>query len=65
VVVQRIEPGSAAAAAGIRTDDVIAEINRQPVANAAQFERLYKQTRGKLLLLVVREGGAMYLMLDR
>jgi serine protease Do len=66
VVVTAVEPGSAAQAAGLRRGDIISEINRRPVRDAGQFTQAYRKASGKkLLLLVYRDGGAMYLLLDK
>ncbi len=65
VVVRKIDHGSSAFVAGIRPGDVIIEINRQPVRSAGQFARAYREAKTKLLLLLFRRGGAMYMMLDK
>jgi len=65
VVVKSIDEGSAAKGAGLQVGDLILELNRQPVANPVQFADLYRRASGKVLLLVVREGGTMYLLLDK
>lgn len=62
VVVQAIEPGSAAAYAGLRPGDVISSVNRQPVENVGAFNKAVKGER-ELLLLVRRRGGSLYLVL--
>jgi serine protease Do len=65
VVVVRVEPGSPAAEAGLRRGDVIQEVNRRPVANVTDFERAVRQSgRGPLLLLVHREGGTLFLVIE-
>lgn len=63
LVVARVGETSAARQAGLRRGDVIQEVNRQPVANAAGFERAV-QAAGKqpLLLLVNRGGNTMYMV---
>ncbi|MCC6750945.1 MAG: Do family serine endopeptidase [Deltaproteobacteria bacterium] len=65
VLVTAVEPRSASAAAGFQVGDVILELNRRSVANALQFSLLYRQTRGKVLLLVYRDGSTLYLMLEK
>jgi serine protease Do len=65
VVIKVIEPGSAAAGAGLQLGDVIMELNRGRVRNSAEFARRYREASGTLLLLVVREGSAMYLLMDK
>jgi serine protease Do len=65
VMVKSIEGGSAAEGAGLSAGDVILEINRQPVSDPLQFATLYREARGKVLLLVYREGSTMYLLLEK
>ncbi len=55
VVISRVEPN--AAEAGLQRGDVVLEVNREPVANIAQFKNLVRQAdRSKGLLLLVRRG---------
>ncbi len=57
VIVTAVEPGSAAAEASLRRGDVIREVNRQPVANAAEFKRKIEQaTAGQGILLLIQRG---------
>ncbi|MHB8770794.1 MAG: DegQ family serine endoprotease [Syntrophales bacterium] len=57
VIVTAVEPGSAAAEASLRRGDVIREVNRQPVANAADFKRKIEQaTAGQSILLLIQRG---------
>lgn len=65
VLVTRVEWGSSAEEAGLKEGDLIVEVARRPVATAEQFMTLYKAASDKVLLLVVRQGSAMYLLLDR
>ncbi len=65
VVVKSIEEGSSAEGAGLAAGDVILEINRRAVSDPQQFAALYREARGKVLLLVYREGSTMYLLLER
>jgi serine protease Do len=62
VVVTGVEPGSAAAEAGVRTGDVIQEIDRKPVKNVADFmQKLDKLKTGEtLLLLIEREQNSLF-----
>jgi serine protease Do len=57
VVVSRVAPGSAAAEAGIRQGDVIVEIDRQPVATPADFERLTRALKPEQPLTVRLQRG--------
>jgi serine protease Do len=57
VVVTEVEPDGPAAEAGLRRGDVIAEVNRRPVHNAAQYEKAVKMSgKGKSVLFLVRRG---------
>src|SRR5437667_130416 len=62
-VVRRVEDGGRAANAGIRSGDVILEVDRQPVKDVAALKRIVdKHPNGTpLLLLLQREDGTMYL----
>jgi serine protease Do len=65
VVVEGVAPGSPAANAGVREGDVILELNRETVTSAEHFARLHRTARGKVLLLVYRDGNTMYLLLSK
>ncbi|MGH7896763.1 MAG: PDZ domain-containing protein, partial [Candidatus Binatia bacterium] len=57
VVVSAVTPGSPAEDAQIRRGDVILEVNRKPVKDAAAFRSAVKATeKGKSLLLLVKRG---------
>jgi serine protease Do len=57
VVVTQVEPGGPAAEAGLRRGDVILEVNRKPVKNAAAYQKAVHETgKGKSLLFLVRRG---------
>ncbi|HXJ36320.1 MAG TPA: DegQ family serine endoprotease [Candidatus Eisenbacteria bacterium] len=57
VVVTQVEPGGPAAEAGLRRGDVILEVNRKPVKNAAAFQKSIREAgKGKSLLFLVRRG---------
>jgi serine protease Do len=57
VVVTEVDPDGPAAEAGLRRGDVIAEVNRRPVHNAAQYEKAVKASgKGKSVLFLVRRG---------
>ena len=61
VVVTGVDPNSAAADSGLKRGDVIQEVNRQPVRNAADFERAIRSSKDQALLLVNRQGNTMYI----
>jgi serine protease Do len=62
VVVTRVEPGSAAAEAGIQTGDVIQQVNRQPVKNADDFVQKVDKAKDKnsVLLLIQRGQNSLF-----
>jgi len=66
VVVTEVKRGSIAALAGIKTGDVILQVNRKTVDNAAAFSRAVEESRAeKRVLLLVRSGdGQRYIVLD-
>jgi len=60
VVVTKVEPLSDAAAKGVSSGDLIAEINREPVMSVADFNALVSRARpgDVLLLYIVRRGNS-------
>ncbi|MBO0857137.1 MAG: DegQ family serine endoprotease [Chloracidobacterium sp.] len=56
VVITEVDPDSGAAGAGLERGDVIEEVNRQPVANAGEFEAALKKAGKQSVLLRVRRG---------
>ncbi len=63
VVITEIEPDSSAAEAGLQRGDVIEEINRKSITNAADFNAAL-QTAGKksVLLRIRRNDGARFVV---
>ena len=60
-IVADVDRGSAAANAGIQPNDVIVEVNRQPVANVSQVTRaLQNAMAGRPVFLVVWRDGQEY-----
>jgi serine protease Do len=60
-VVTSVDPASPAASAGLKEGDVIQQVNRQPVANAEDFNRAIRKSGGESLLLVNRGGNKIFL----
>jgi serine protease Do len=62
-LVVSVDPQSAAARAGLRPGQVILEINRSPVTNAADVARLGRGTRGETVLFRIwSSAGSRYLV---
>jgi len=59
-VITSVNPGSPAEQAGLRSGDVIQEVNRQTVNDVAQFQRMVRGASGPLLLYVRRDGSGIY-----
>jgi serine protease Do len=66
VVVDKVDPSSNAAEAGLQQGDVIQEVNRQPVATAQEFHRIVssKEKDSPILLLVNRGGNTAYVAIS-
>ena len=66
-IVTDVQRGSAAANAGIAPNDVILEVNRQPVSNVSQVQReLQKAVPGTpVFLLIWRDGQQVFVTLTR
>jgi serine protease Do len=67
LVITAVKRGSAAEEAGLRSGDVITEINRQPIKNLADYNReLTRNEKAKSVLLLVRRGqSSLFLALKR
>jgi serine protease Do len=58
VLVSDVTPGNSAAESGIRRGDVIAEMNRNPVKNMQDYQRLLGSVKkGASVLFLVKRGG--------
>lgn len=66
VVVTDVDEASAASEAGLQRGDVITQVNRQPVRNSSDFDRLVGQRRGNepTLLLVNRGGRTLFIAIE-
>jgi len=64
-VVTQVDPGSAAAEAGLKPGVVIQEINHKPVKNAEEAVKLTEKSDNKRTLVRVWEnGGSHYIVVD-
>ncbi len=62
VVVTDVDPGGPAAEAGIQPDDVILEVNRQPVKSSTELRAAVRNSGSRpALLLVNRDGRSLFL----
>jgi serine protease Do len=63
VAVSEVEPDSAADQAGLKAGDIIREINRKPVRNMQDFERLVNELepKSRALLLITRGNATVFL----
>jgi len=57
VVVTDIDPSGPAAEAGIQVDDVVTEVNHQPVKTAAELRAALQESGSRPALLLVNRGG--------
>jgi serine protease Do len=59
VLVTSVEPGSPADDAGFQEGDVVRQINREAIANAAEFQKRLTKVKGeKSVLFLVERGDA-------
>lgn len=63
VIIQDLERNSLAARAGLRPNDIILSVNQHPVENLEDLAKLAGKTRGRLLLHVLRDKQAFFVML--
>jgi serine protease Do len=62
VVISQVDPNSAAADAGIRSGDLVVEVNHQSVNTVSDFEQAMRNTESKAILLrVVRDGTGLFI----
>jgi len=66
VVVDNVEEGSLAEAAGLLPGDLVLELNHQPVPNLATYQRLVDPIKPKdlTLLMINRQGTLLYVPIE-
>ncbi len=64
VVIAQLDPDSPAAQYGLQEGDVIESINRQPVHNVGDFNRLAAQAKGQTLLRINRQGNGVFVVIS-
>ena len=52
--------GGAAAEVGMKRGDLIVSINRRRVTNSADYQRIVREARGSLTILVRRGDASIY-----
>ena len=63
-MVADVEPGSPART-GVRPGDLLVEVDRKPVADAAEAESRISAAGESVLLLVRRGDGTIYLVVNK
>ncbi len=64
VVISQLDRNSPAAQAGIGRGDVIMSIDRHPVANVSDFNRLAAAATGQTLIRLYHQGGIVYVVVS-
>jgi serine protease Do len=65
VVIAEVEPGSPADEAGLRRGDVIVEVDKKEVEDAAELKELLKNADDRALVAVRRGRSSLYVVLKR
>lgn len=65
VIVRGVQPGSPAAEAGLQRDDIILQVNQQPVSSVAAFDAAVRQSQGEVLVRIFRGGANLFLVVPR
>jgi serine protease Do len=65
VIIDNVEPGSAAQEVGLRKGDVVLEVNRQRIQNESDYQKTMEKTKPEqgVLLLVNRKGSTFFVTL--
>ncbi len=65
VVITEVQPGSLAGEAGLRSGDVIQEVNHRQVSSVAEFEGAVREAGNQpLLLLINRRGNTLFIVVE-
>jgi Do/DeqQ family serine protease len=64
VEIVSVQPGTRAAAAGLRKGDIIISVNQEAIAGPDEFAARVKASPRRLLLALVRDGAALFLVLQ-
>jgi serine protease Do len=64
VLVTQVDPESNANHSGLRTDDVIVEINHRPTPDLHAYQQAVEAASGRALVLVLREGMTLFISLS-
>jgi serine protease Do len=66
-IITRVERNSPAASAGVQPNDVILEVNRQPMTSASQVSRELQRAQpgDTVLMLVLRDGGRVFITMTK
>jgi len=65
IVVEDLDPSGKAAQVGLRPGDVILRANRVTLHNVRRFSQIYAKAKGRMLLLVYRDGSTIFLLLPK
>ena len=65
VVVTGVSRGGVADGIGLQPGDVVLQVNRTPIRSAKQLDQAYRSARGKVALLVYRDGGTHYVLVSK
>jgi serine protease Do len=64
-IITSVAPDSPSAQQGLRENDVVLQLNRKPVTNAAEAVRLSEEIKGpKVMVLIWREGRSQFIIID-
>ena len=64
VIISKVDPGSVADEAGLKSGDVIKEVNREPIASIKDYHDAMKDASAQkgILIFVDRKGGSFFIV---